>query len=66
MFVLTVDQVDSRNEDDRVPRVLAELSGVFGDRLLLAPERSAGDEFQALLGDARAALEVVLALTRSG
>ncbi len=66
MFVLTVDQVDSRNEEDRIPAVLAEVSALLGDRLVLAPERSAGDEFQTLTRDAHTALEAVLALTRSG
>jgi hypothetical protein len=66
MFVLTVDQVDSRNEDDRVASILAEMPELLGDRLVLPPERSAGDEFQMLTADAGAALEAVLALTRSG
>lgn len=66
MFVITVDQVDSRSTPDAVASVLETLAVSLGDRLLLPPERTAGDEFQLLLGDADATLAAVLDLTRAG
>jgi hypothetical protein len=66
MFVITVDQVDSRSTPDAVASQLGTLNASLGERLLLPPERTAGDEFQLLLGDADATLGAVLELTRSG
>ncbi|WP_210478706.1 DNA-binding protein [Naasia sp. SYSU D00948] len=66
MFVLTVDQVDSRNAEDRVRSAIDIVTDQFGEELVLPPERSAGDEFQTLTRDAHTALAVVLALTRRG
>jgi len=66
VFVLTVDQVDSRNADDRVAAELDRVSRNFGHGLTLGPERAAGDEFQTATADARTALDLVLALTRTG
>jgi hypothetical protein len=64
MFVLTVDQVDSRHQEDRVAGALEQVRQDAGDRLLLPPDRSAGDEFQLLTADARTALDLTLSLTR--
>ena len=66
MFVITVDQVDSRSTPDAVASVLESLALTLGERLLLPPERTAGDEFQLLLDDAGATLAAVLDLTRAG
>jgi hypothetical protein len=66
MFVLTVDQIDSRHDTDRVAATLPELASRFGDRLVSAPERTAGDEFQLATDDGRAALEIALILVRAG
>lgn len=66
MFAMTVDQVDSRNGDDRVETAIGRARDVAGDRVVLAPERTAGDEFQLLLDDAGAVLDVLFALARSG
>lgn len=66
MFALTVDQVDSRHDDDRVEAALRRVAGSLGNDAILAPERTAGDEFQLLLRDARTTLDVVLDLTRLG
>ena len=66
MFVITADQRGSRTGADLVPGGLAEITGVGGARLALAPERTAGDELQVALPDARTALEIVLHLTRAG
>ena len=65
MFVLTVDQVDSRGTGDRVAGLLPGLAERWGSRILLGPDRTAGDEFQLLVGAGDAALGIVLELTRT-
>jgi len=65
MFVLTIDQVDSRRTADAVSDVLVELRAELGGQLLLPPERTAGDEFQMLLDEPAAALDTILRLTRA-
>jgi hypothetical protein len=62
-FVLTVDQRGSRRSGDRVPGVLAALSGV---PTVLRFERTAGDEFQGVLDDPAAVVDVVRRLVRDG
>jgi hypothetical protein len=62
-FVLTVDQRGSRRSADRVPDVLASLSGV---PTVLRFERTAGDEFQGVLDDPAAVVDVVRRLVRDG
>jgi hypothetical protein len=57
MFVLTVDQHDSRRTSDRVPELIDALRGLG---LRLPPERTAGDEVQMLADSADAALACVL------
>ncbi|MFF1633710.1 DNA-binding protein [Leifsonia sp. NPDC058248] len=66
MFVITADQVDSRSEPDIVGGTLAGLNERYGERLALPVDRNAGDEIQALTSDPRAALDLVLELTRNG
>jgi len=66
MFVLTVDQVDSRHNDDRVAGVLETGRSRWGASLRLGPDRTAGDEFQALFDAADAALGASLELLRTG
>lgn len=66
MYAVTVDQVDSRSGDDRVEAAMAAARRVAGARAVLAPERTAGDEFQLLLDDPAAALDVVFELSRAG
>lgn len=66
MFVLTVDQIDSRHDADRVAAILPEVTAAFGDRLVSPPERTAGDEFQLATDDGPAALEIALSLVRAG
>lgn len=65
MFVITADQRDSRHDDDRVDRAIAELLEAHESAFVLPPERTAGDEFQFVLADADSAVTVVLALHRS-
>ena len=62
-FVLTVDQRGSRRSADRVPGVLAALAGV---PTVLRFERTAGDEFQGVLDDPSAVVDVVRRLVRDG
>jgi hypothetical protein len=66
MYALTADQIDSRNDDDRVESVLDRVRQTVGDHAVLPPERTAGDEFQLLLDDAESTLELLLDLTRDG
>ena len=64
MFVITADQVDSRNQPDRAASVLNALNGPKGPTLLLPADRTAGDEVQLLPASAEDALAIVLELTR--
>jgi hypothetical protein len=64
VFVLTVDQVDSRRSGDRVGALLPDLGARWGTTIVLGPDRTAGDEFQMVAGDAAGALDLVLELTR--
>jgi len=66
MFVLTADQIDSRNTFDRVGSMLALLDEQLGPRLALSPDRTAGDELQLLTRHADAALEALAILARDG
>jgi hypothetical protein len=65
MFVITADQVNSRESPDAVADTIAALSSAIGDRLTLPPDRSAGDEVQLLTADGSTALDAVLRLTRT-
>ncbi|MGL4256607.1 MAG: DNA-binding protein [Microbacterium sp.] len=64
MFVVTADQRRSRTNADLVPAGLAAVTNLVGPRPALAPERTAGDELQVAIPDARAVIDVVLHLTR--
>lgn len=66
MFAITADQIDSRHGPDLADDGLALLARVAGDHLALPADRTAGDEIQALTPDARTALEMILALVRTG
>ena len=66
MFVITADQVNSREEPDAVRGMIARLTADIGDALPLPPDRSAGDEMQVLVPDAGIALRAILQLTRAG
>ncbi|MPQ97001.1 hypothetical protein GB931_03490 [Modestobacter sp. I12A-02628] len=62
MFVLTVDQRSSRRGPDRVADVLDRLNA--STAAVLRFERTAGDEFQGVLLEAGAVVDVVLDLAR--
>lgn len=64
MFVLTVDQRGSRASDDLIPAGIDHVTSLAQDALALAPDRTAGDEFQTLTTDPAVALALALALTR--
>jgi hypothetical protein len=58
-IVLTLDQRASRGATDRVGEWSDRLNAAHGDRLRLPFVRSAGDELQAVLGDANALPDIV-------
>ncbi len=66
MFVITADQIGSRNDRDRAGEMIAELVAAFGPAFTLPPDQTAGDEIQLLLHDAGTTLAAVLALQRAG
>jgi hypothetical protein len=66
MFVITADQIDSRNDRDRAGELIAQLTTVFGESFLLPPDQTSGDEIQVLLTDAPACVDVILAIHRTG
>jgi hypothetical protein len=63
-YVLTVDQRASRRGPDRVADALRVLDGSVP--VLLGFERTAGDEFQGVLGDPADVVDVALRLVRMG
>jgi hypothetical protein len=63
-YVLTVDQRASRRGPDRVADALRLLDGSVP--VLLGFERTAGDEFQGVLGDPADVVDVALRLVRMG
>src|SRR3954464_11116844 len=63
VMVLTVDQRGSRRTVDRIPDALAALAEV---PLLVAFERTVGDEFQGVLDDPVALPRIVETLLRAG
>ncbi|RNE62540.1 DNA-binding protein [Cryobacterium tepidiphilum] len=65
MFVITADQVDSRNDRDRAGELVKQLTTRFPDAFVLPPDQTSGDEIQMLLTDAAATLHAVLAIQRA-
>ncbi len=63
MIVLTADQQDSRNDADRVEDARARLAR---HAWLRAPDRTAGDELQAVAESAATAVEAALDLLADG
>ncbi|CAM3443557.1 hypothetical protein [Tsukamurella hominis] len=63
MFVLTTDQRGSRSDSDRVEAARALLAPLAW---LRAPDRTAGDELQAVTDDAAVAVDAALALLADG
>lgn len=65
MIVITADQVDSRSTPDVASETIDAINSTFGGHLVLAADRTAGDEIQMLVDDGRTAVDIVLALTRT-
>jgi hypothetical protein len=63
-YVLTVDQRASRRGPDRVAATLRRLADAV--ETVLPFERTAGDEFQGVVAEAGAVVDVVLQLVREG
>lgn len=63
MFVMTIDQKDSRNTADRVPELLRHLHGLDLD---LPFERTVGDEVQAASSSAAVVVDAALQVLRLG
>lgn len=68
MWVITMDQRSSRTTPDRVPSLLATITTWFGSvgTPLLDPERTVGDEVQALTDDPAHAVSIALLAVRAG
>ncbi len=66
MYVITADQVDSRLTTDAAAGALETITREHGDNLVLPPDRTAGDEIQALTDDPATAYRLTLLLTRDG
>jgi Trp operon repressor len=66
MFVITADQIGSRTDRDRASEVIDRLQADFGAAFALPPDQTSGDEIQVMITDAQAALDVILALHRTG
>jgi hypothetical protein len=66
MLVITADQVRSREGTDLAGSTLDELNRRFGEELILPVDRNAGDEIQVIAPNGSVALEIILALARSG
>ncbi len=67
MFVLTVDQQNSRRGADLVPGLLADIApGLEGTGVVIPFDRTVGDEVQGVFDDAGTVVEVVLGLLRRG
>lgn len=66
MFVVTIDQRSSSRQPDRVPELLRVLERADGVDIVLAAERTVGDEVQLVVADAASAVAVVEICTRLG
>ena len=66
MLVLTVDQIASRRVGDRVDELLGLVRGDVRPGVVRPFERTVGDEVQAVLDDADAAVDIALWLLRIG
>ncbi len=64
MFVITADQIGSRNGPDLAGEARDLIENRYGRSLSLPADRTAGDEIQMLTEDAATTLAIVLGLTR--
>ncbi|NJC21922.1 hypothetical protein BJ994_000998 [Arthrobacter pigmenti] len=63
MYVLTIDQRNSRKGQDRIPELISALSDI---RTEIPFERSVGDEAQAVLSSAEGVIDVTMRCLRDG
>lgn len=67
MFVLTVDQIGSSGDKDRIPDLFSLIDGLENGGAPLRPfQRTAGDEAQAVFDDPAPALATAMTLVRTG
>ncbi|MFT2817663.1 sigma factor-like helix-turn-helix DNA-binding protein [Leifsonia sp. A12D58] len=66
MYVVTADQINSRNDRDRAGELLAALQNEYGHSFALPADQTAGDEIQIILTDAASTLGVILLIHRTG
>ena len=66
MFVITADQIDSRNDHDRAREMITRLVSQSPNAFSLPPDQTAGDEIQLLVSAAQPTLDALLTLHRSG
>lgn len=66
MFVITADQIDSRNDHDRAREMITRLVSHSPNAFSLPPDQTAGDEIQLLVLEAQPTLDALLILHRSG
>jgi hypothetical protein len=66
MFVITADQIDSRNDHDRAREMITRLVSQNPNAFSLPPDQTAGDEVQLLVAAAQPTLDALLTLHRSG
>ncbi|UYM05830.1 SatD family protein [Solicola gregarius] len=66
MYVMTADQRGSRRRPDAVPGALKALNAAYADDLVLAFDRTAGDEIQALVAESSVVVSAVADLVRRG
>jgi predicted XRE-type DNA-binding protein len=64
VFVITADQIGSRNGPDLAGEARDLIENRYGRSLSLPADRTAGDEIQMLTEDAATTLAIVLGLTR--
>ncbi|MGO2658934.1 hypothetical protein [Mycetocola reblochoni] len=66
MFILTVDQRDSRHGADRVEPTMRAITRTHTGDLIRRPERTAGDEFQLAVADPTVTVAIALSLSAEG
>ena len=48
MYVITADQIGSRNDRDRAAEMIASLTAGYGRAFPLPPDQTSGDEIQVM------------------
>lgn len=66
MYVITADQINSRNDRDRAGELIAALERAHGSAFALPADQTAGDEIQVMVTDAASALDTIFLIHRTG